>query len=234
MSEQTTCCDVASVRALGAGGDSMSPEETTPGPSTAAACDEELVRRARAGDRTAFESLVGRYQERVYRLSYRLTSSKADAEEVVQETFMRAYSRLVGFRGKASFSTWLYTITTNTARVLHRGRVRHPTEPLDPYLPRFDLEGRLAGSVDLPGAAATDELLDRRRLARLAREALTRLPERYRVPFVLRDLEEVPTAEVAAILGLSHALVRQRVHRARLMLRGYLNHLSGGRPSRKR
>lgn len=207
----------------------MSLEEGVRGPSESSD-DEELVRRARAGDRAAFGSLVSRYQDRVYRLSYRLTASTADAEEVVQETFLRAYRRLGGFRGEAKFSTWLFRIATNTARVLHRGRMRHPTEPIDDHLPRFDRQGRHAGAMDHPGGTNADDLLDRRRLARRAREALARLPERYRVPFVLRDLEEMPAAEVAATLGISPVLVRQRVHRARLMLRVWLSRFPGSRP----
>jgi RNA polymerase sigma-70 factor (ECF subfamily) len=166
----------------------------------------------------------------VYRLACRLTHNPADAEEVLQETFLRAYRRLGTFRGEAKFSTWLYRIATNAARMLYRGRARHPTEALDAYLPRFDAQGRHARDADHARAAGADEILDRDRLARHAKEALGRLPERYRAPFVLRDLEEIPTAEVAAVLGVSRDVVRQRVHRARLMLRGYLSHLVGVEP----
>src|SRR5262249_21031015 len=111
-----------------------------------------------------------------------------------------------------------------------RGRARHPTEPLDHYLPRFDRQGRHASDADHARAAGADEILDRKRPAQKAQAALGRLPERYRTPFVLRDLEEMPAAEVAEVLGVSKALVRQRVHRARLMLRGYLSHLVGVEP----
>jgi len=192
--------------------------------------DAVLARRAREGDRTAFEALVVSYQEQVYRLARRLTRTPADAEEVVQETFLHAYRRLGTFRGEAKFSTWLYRIATNAARMQHRGRARHPTEPLDAYLPRFDATGTHARDADHGRAASADEILDRRRLAEHARKALGRLPERYRTPFVLRDLEEMPTAEVSAVLGVSNDVVRQRVHRARLMLRGYLSHLVGVEP----
>ena len=188
------------------------------------------MRRAVAGDRPAFETLVDRHQDLVYRLAHRLTGSSEDAEEIVQETFLSAYRRLGTFRGEARFSTWLCGIATNAVRMLRRGRSRHPAEPLDDYLPGFDREGRHARDVDHARAADAEEILDRARLARHAHEALQRLPDRYRTPFVLRDLEEMPTAEVAAILGLTGALVRQRVHRARLMLRGYMSHLVGVEP----
>jgi len=195
-----------------------------------AGSDAVLARQARLGDRAAFEVLVERHQERVYRLARRLTGSSADAEEVVQETFLRAHRRLGGFRGEAEFSTWLYRIATNASRMLLRGKRRRPTEPLDDYLPRFDGQGRHAGDVDHARAADADELIDRARLAKHAWGALQRLPETYRTPFVLRDLEELPTAEVAEVLRITPQLVRQRVHRARLMLRGFLSHLVGGQP----
>ena len=192
--------------------------------------DEELARRVLAGDTDAFETLVSRHQKQVYHLACRLTRNQADAEEVLQDTFLCAYRRLGGFREDAKFSTWLYRIATNAARMLHRGRARHPTEPLDEYLPRFDGQGRHARDVDHARAADAEEILDRKRLARHAKGALERLPERYRIPFVLRDLEEMPTAEVASVLGMTDEAVRQRVHRARLMLRGYLSHLVGVEP----
>jgi len=178
----------------------------------------------------AFEGLVLRYQDRVYRLARRLTGNTHDAEEVVQDAFLRAFRGLARFRGDARFSTWLYRITTTTALMLRRGRARRKTEPLDAYLPRFDRTGRHACDVDHGRAARADEILDRQRLARGADEALRRLPDLYRVPFVLRDLEEMPAPEVAAVLGLTPATVRQRVHRARLLLRGYLSHLVGVEP----
>jgi RNA polymerase sigma-70 factor (ECF subfamily) len=198
--------------------------------SIIAPSDEALARRAVQGDHEAFRSLMERHQERVYRLARRLTGSSADAEEALQETFLSAYRRLGGFRGEAKFSTWLYRIATNAARMQNRGRARHPTEPLEPYLPRFDRHGTHARDADHARAADAEEILDRGRLARRAKEALERLPESYRTPFVLRDLEEMPTAEVAEVLGVSCELVRQRVHRARLMLRGYLSHLVGVEP----
>jgi RNA polymerase sigma-70 factor (ECF subfamily) len=173
---------------------------------------------------------VARYQAKVYRLARRLTGNAADAEEALQDTFLQVYRKLPGFRAEARFSTWLYRVATNAALMRRRGRRRQRTEPLEDYLPRFDRAGRHAREVDHGRAARADELIDRSRLAAHARAALGRLPERYRTPFVLRDLEEMPTAEVARVLGMTEAAVRQRVHRARLMMRGYLGHLVGGEP----
>jgi RNA polymerase sigma-70 factor (ECF subfamily) len=188
------------------------------------------VRRAAAGDGRAFEELVARHQDHVYRLARRLTADRADAEEAVQDTFLRVHRRLHTFRGEARFTTWLYRVATNAALMRRRRQARRAAEPLDRYLPAFDTEGRHARDVDHARAARADELLDQDRLARRVRAALDRLPALYRTPVVLRDLEELPTAEVASVLGLTPATVRQRVHRARLMMRGYLSHLVGVEP----
>jgi RNA polymerase sigma-70 factor (ECF subfamily) len=198
--------------------------------SAAESSDETLAALAAGGDDFAFELLVARYQRRVFRLACRLTSD-TDAPDILQETFLQAYRALGTFRGDARFGTWLYRIATNACLMHRRARARRPTDSLEAFLPRFDDRGRHAGTpAELQLASRADELLDRRTLAAKAREAIARLPDLYRDAFVLRDLEEMPTAEVAAVLGVDPAAVRQRVHRARLMLRGYLSDLVGVKP----
>lgn len=188
--------------------------------------DEELAALAAAGDGVAFETLVTRYQARVFRLACRLVGNEADAPDVMQETFLQVHRGLPGFRGESRFSTWLFRIATNAALMLRRTRARRPAESLEQFLPEFDGDGRHAPEpADFEAAARADELLDRSVLAQRAREGVERLPEPYRAAFVLRDLEELETADVATLLGLEPAAVRQRVHRARLMLRGYLGEL---------
>lgn len=188
--------------------------------------DEELAARAAAGDAAAFETLVSRHEGRVYRLAYRLTGSDADAQDVLQDAFLAAYRGLASFRGTARFSTWLYRIATNAALMHRRARRRRPTESLEEFLPRFDENGQHAPeAAELGAASRIDDLLDGKLLAEKVRAALERLPDLYREAFVLRDLEELDTGEVADLLGVDAATVRQRVHRARLMLRGYLSHL---------
>jgi RNA polymerase sigma-70 factor (ECF subfamily) len=195
----------------------------------AGASDEDLATLAATGDTAAFETLVSRYQGRMYRLACRLTGSEADAPDVLQEAFLAAYRGLGSFRGTSRFSTWLYRVATNAALMHRRRQTRRKTEPLDDYLPRFGERGEHAAEpAELRLASHADEILDRKRLAERAHEALARLPEIYRDAFVLRDLEELPTDEVAELLGIESAAVRQRVHRARLMLRGYLVSLAGG------
>jgi RNA polymerase sigma-70 factor (ECF subfamily) len=192
--------------------------------------DETLAERAAAGDDPAFEALVGRYQARVFRLACRLTSD-TDAPDVLQETFLQVYRHLASFRGDSRFATWLYRIASNAALMHRRAKARRPGEPRDIFLPRFDAAGWHASApAELQVAAHADELLDRQYLAAKAREVLHRLPDLYRDAFVLRDLEEMSTADVAQALGVEPATVRQRVHRARLMLRGFLGDLAGVKP----
>jgi RNA polymerase sigma-70 factor (ECF subfamily) len=173
---------------------------------------------------------VGRYQARIYRLACRLTSD-TDAPDVMQEAFLQVHRHLPTFRGESQLGTWLYRIATNAALMHRRARRRRPAESLEVFLPRFDARGRhTATPAELQVASRADELLDRQVLAGKARDGLTRLPGLYRDAFVLRDLEELSTADVAQALGVEPATVRQRVHRARLMLRGYLSDLVGVKP----
>jgi len=193
--------------------------------------DEDLAARAAAGDASAFEELVTRYQNRVYRLACRLTGRDSDALDVLQDTFLQVFRHLASFRGDARFSTWLYRIATNVALMHQRTWARHPAESLEDFLPRFDGSNTHRQTPEeLQVASRVEELLNHEMLAARVREAVERLPELYRVAFVLRDLEEVPTEDVAVILGVEPAAVRQRVHRARLMLRGFLSDLAGVRP----
>ena len=195
--------------------------------STSEPSDEMLAAQAAAGNDSAFEMIVDRFQARIFRLACRLTS-ETDAPDVLQETFLQAYRHLPSFRGESQFGTWLYRIATNAALMHRRASSRRPSEPLDTFLPRFDDQGKHAATpAELQVAARADELLDRQFLASKAREMLARLPDIYRDAFVLKDLEEMSTADVAGALDIEPAAVRQRVHRARLMLRGYLSDLVG-------
>lgn len=189
--------------------------------------DETLAARAAAGDTSAFETIVTRYQTRVFRLACRLTS-ETDAPDVLQDTFLQIYRHLSSFRGHSQFRTWVYRITMNAALMHRRAARRRPADSLEKFLPQFDGDGTHAATpAELRVVSKADEHIDRQTLAEKARDAITRLPDIYRDAFVLRDLEEMPTAHVANALGIDPATVRQRVHRARLMLRGYLSHLLG-------
>jgi len=191
--------------------------------------DRQLVERARAGSSDAFAELVRRNTRAIYRVALRLSGNPSDAEEILQETFLQLHRTLDAFRGEARVSTWLYRIAVNAALMYLRRQKRHQAERLDDHLPRYDERGRLARlDVDYSVAARADRVVEARELASAALDALASLPEVYRMPFVLRDLEELGTEETAEILGVSVGLVRQRVHRARLALRARLSALAGG------
>jgi RNA polymerase sigma-70 factor (ECF subfamily) len=191
------------------------------------ATDEALASRAALGDNQAFDEITIRYQDRVYRLACRLVGND-DAADVMQEGFLAVFRNISSFRHESRFSTWLYRIITNAALMHRRASTRRPVESLESFLPEFDASGRhRQAPAELQVATRIEELLDQRFLAEQAMAALDRLSDLYRSAFVLRDLEGLSTSEVAEVLGAEPAAVRQRVHRARLMLRGYLSALAG-------
>lgn len=191
--------------------------------------DEELVEKARNGDEDCFEKLVLRYKDKVYRIAYRLSRNSHEAEDILQKTFLQVYQRLETFRGEAKFSTWLHRVAMNIALMHQRTARRHPVESLEQYLPRYNSDDRLARlDFDYGRVARADELMEKEELAKTAREAIDRLPEDYQFVLVLHDLEDLSTSEVARVLEIEEGAVRTRLHRARLMLRGYLGHLLGG------
>jgi RNA polymerase sigma-70 factor (ECF subfamily) len=193
--------------------------------------DERLAASAAAGDASAFDVLVRRYQARAYGLAHRLLGRDGEPEDAVQEAFLQVLRGLPGFRSESRFSTWLFRVVTNAALMQRRSRARRPSESLESFQPRFDENGLHARTpAELSAPLHLEEQLDRQALAERAAAGLDRLPDAYRTPFILRDLEELPTAEVAALLDLEPATVRQRVHRARLMIREYLATLAVEKP----
>jgi RNA polymerase sigma-70 factor (ECF subfamily) len=190
--------------------------------------DEELVTQVRGGASEAFAALVGRHAPAIYRLALRMTASRADAEEVVQETFLQVHRKLASYRGDAPFARWVHAVGTNAALMTLRAHRRDPVVLLPEQLPPFDEGGTLARlDLDYSVASRAEELVERRELARAALEALGALPDAYRVPFVLRDLEGLDATEIAGTLGITPELVRQRVHRARLAIKRHLDTLVG-------
>jgi RNA polymerase sigma-70 factor, ECF subfamily len=194
--------------------------------------DLELIAAAKEGKAPAFAQLVRRHSRLVFRIALRVTGNASDAEEVMQDVFLQVHRKLEAFRGEAKFSTWLYSIVINAALMHLRARRGRALEQLlDEGVPEFDETGRHRRiDVDLSTAARADELVEHRQLARAALEFVGSLPELYRLPFVLRDLEGMESEEVAALLGIEVAALRQRLHRARLILRERLNQLIGAKP----
>jgi RNA polymerase sigma-70 factor (ECF subfamily) len=202
-----------------------------PSPTIEGSSDEQLVARLRAGDDAAFDQLVSRYQDKVYGLALRLSGNASDAEEILQDAFLQVYRKIGQFRSEAKFSTWLYRIATNSALMHRRSNKRHIAEPLDDYLPKFSDEGHIdfAANAGLDLADRADDLLERKEIAEKTLAAVARLSDTYRETFVLRDIEGLSTEEVSEILGIDPGVVRTRLHRARLMMRGFLGELVGAK-----
>jgi len=173
--------------------------------------EDALVARLRQGDHRAFEELVIAYQHRVFGVALRMLGNRAEAEEIAQETFLRAHRALPEFRGDARLHTWLYAIASRLC--LNR------LASADRRLVRGDDDALAAAPADEPSAAAR---LERAELDAAVREAIAALPEERRIVVVLRDLEGLSYDEIGDVLDLEPGTVRSRLHRARLDLKAKL------------
>jgi RNA polymerase sigma-70 factor (ECF subfamily) len=186
--------------------------------------DEELIREAKSGDRSAFTSLVKRYEETVFRFSLKLCRDREKAEETLQDTFINVYRKLGSFDGKSKFSTWLYTIVANNCLMKRRKRklqgLEEPLELLDN--PVASPDGKFAHQIVRWEDSPADILLGKE-LRRLLDEAILRLPEIYRAVFVLRDVEGKSNEETAEVLNISREAAKSRLRRARAFLREQLD-----------
>jgi RNA polymerase sigma-70 factor, ECF subfamily len=186
--------------------------------------DEELIREAKSGDKSAFTSLVKRYEETVFRFSLKLCRDKDRAEEALQDTFINVYRKLGSFDGKAKFSTWLYTIVANNCLMKRRKRklqgLEEPLELLD--TPATSRDGKFAHQVIRWEDSPADILLGKE-LRRLLDEAIMKLPEIYRAVFILRDVEGKSNEETAKVLNISQEAAKSRLRRARAFLREQLD-----------
>ena len=181
--------------------------------------DEQLIAVAATGEFDAFQELVGRFQERVYGLALRITRNQADAEDVTQQTFLSLIEKVTSFRGESAAANWILRIATNHALKLLRKRRGQPTVSWDE-----SGEEESYGSLPHPNFIAqwkeTPEVLALRAEVREQIDtALSRLDDKYRLVFVLRDIEGLSVRETAEALDISESNVKIRLLRARLMLR---------------
>jgi RNA polymerase sigma-70 factor, ECF subfamily len=195
--------------------------------------DRALVEQAKGGDFAAMESLLVKYERQVYGIARRIVVQHQDAEEVAQQTFLSVIEHLGEFREESRFRTWLLRIATNHALALLRKRAVRAGPSLDDH----DTGDDTYEDIPRPQFIAMwretpEEIAVRRETRRLVDEALTELNEKYRVVFVLRDIEELSTRETAAALGLTEEAVKVRLLRARLMLREKLTRLFGDEQTR--
>jgi RNA polymerase sigma-70 factor (ECF subfamily) len=181
--------------------------------------DRDLVEALRLREPSATETLVMRFGDRAYRLAIRITGNGQDAEEVVQDAFWTVVRKIDTFRGESAFGSWLYRIVANAAYQKLRGRPsRRLDVSLDEVLPLFDESGRhIAAAADWSPRVEDPRIQVELRTALTA--AIDELPATYRMVLVLRDVEGQSNAEIAGALGLTIAVVKTRVHRARLFLR---------------
>jgi RNA polymerase sigma-70 factor (ECF subfamily) len=196
----------------------MAHSELEPRPPFPPQSDEQVLARVRAGDTALFELLMRRHNQQLYRAARAIVRDDAEAEDVVQQAYLQAFAHLDQFAGSARLSTWLTSIAVHEALARRRRAARAP-------LALVECADEVADVSD--GAADPEASLDRRELARLLERTIDALPEIYRTVLVLRDVQELDTAETAAILGLSTEAVRVRLFRARQLARTELLERTG-------
>jgi RNA polymerase sigma-70 factor (ECF subfamily) len=174
--------------------------------------DEEVVERVLGGDKSLFEILMRRYNQRLYRVARSILGNDAEAEDVMQDAYVRAYIHLSQFDGRAKFSTWLTRIAVHES--LARLRLRRRLVGIDSFTETDEVNMTFASDAPSPAQEALTETL------RMVLEAaVNSLPEIYRSVFMLRDVEGMSTLETAESLDISEEVVKVRLHRARARLR---------------
>jgi RNA polymerase sigma-70 factor, ECF subfamily len=178
---------------------------------------------AEAPDGTALtpESVFRDYAPRIYHLARRLLGNDADAEDVTQDVLLQVVRKLDTFRGEAAFPTWLHRVTVNAALAFRRKRAAREEHRTRDPLEHFDADGLHSAPVKR-WTIRPDQFALEDEQKRAIEKAIARLPEMYRDVFVLADVEQLPNARIAEILGLGLPAVKSRLHRARLMMRDLL------------
>jgi RNA polymerase sigma-70 factor, ECF subfamily len=198
----------------------LNPVARRPLPSQVVKDDESvLVAAAKAGDISAFETLVGRYERKIFRLTQNITQNREDAEDAMQEAFLKAYEHLQAFEGNSRFYTWLVRIAVNQALMKLRKR-RPNVVSLDEEVDTG--EDMVPREVEDWGPSPADRYAQTE-LSEILTKVIGELDPSFRIVFQLRDIEELSTEETAEALGLSVPAVKSRLLRARLKLRQTLN-----------
>ena len=214
------------------GNPSSPPSDPSPAPPSTSSTtfdtlsDEELVQHARKGSLEAFETLMRRYEDRVYQLAVRILHDVHEAEDVTQQTFLNILEHLDDFRGDSSFAGWLFRIATNAALKVLRKRRGLDTITWDEETRDEERHETLASFKPTriaPWQRSPEELVQNRELLELLEKALAELDEKHRIVFLLRDVEGLSIKETAEALGISEANVKVRLLRARLQLRERLS-----------
>jgi RNA polymerase sigma-70 factor (ECF subfamily) len=194
--------------------------------------DRQLIARLQAGDESAVQELAEHYSSRIYQLALRHMKNREDAEEVTQDVLMKVYRKIGAFRGDSALSSWIYRITFNTSmsRLRNTRLVRAADAELDRAIAMQDADAdeRRAPRQPADWSRLPDEELLRAQLRQAVNQAIAELPEIYRAPVVLRDIEGLTTEEASSRLKLKDQTLKSRLHRGRLMLRDRLRAFTTG------
>lgn len=191
------------------------------GYDTHAAGECQLVERAKSGDQSAFRAIMEQNNRRLYRVARTVMKDDAEAEDVVQETYLRAFSNLATFRGESSLTTWLTRIALNEA--LGRKRKQRPTVTLESVEAAEEASAQIIQFPAMNTEPDPERTAAQHEIRRLLERAMDGLPEPFRLVFVLRDVEEMSIEEAASQLGIRPETVKTRLHRARRLLRQSLD-----------
>lgn len=186
--------------------------------------ERELIKRAQTGDFEAFTALVNDNKSRIYALALKMTANAQDAEDIVQETFLKAVDKIDQFRGESAFGTWLYAIALNQARAHLAKAKQADLKPIEQYLPtRSESEMHAGKNPQLFDWKDPHQKMENDQLRAIIDEGIAGLPVKYREAFLLRYHEELSIKEIAKIINESVASTKSRVLRARLALRDHIS-----------
>ena len=181
-----------------------------------ASTDEELVARSRGGDLDSFNQLVLRWERPIYALAYRVIGREEDARDVAQETFLRAFRALSGFKGQAKFSSWLYRITLNLCRDWIRRERRTPIAQAPEGVDLVELASESAPSESI------EDLVARREIGRAVARAMAELPDEQRTAIILKEYHGLTFQEIADLLDCPLSTVKTRLYQGLTVLRKQL------------
>lgn len=183
--------------------------------------DNELVDLIKGKkDYSAFEEIVERYSPKAMRLALKITRNREDAQDVLQDTFVSVYKNIDSFRGDSALSSWIYRICTNFALMKLRGRKHEGQSDSIDENPNMDIEKLSEHShMENDWSEKAEKLLLKKELREKIDKAIDKLPDEYRIVFIMKDIEDMSNEEIASRLGLSIPAVKSRLHRARLFLR---------------
>jgi RNA polymerase sigma-70 factor (ECF subfamily) len=182
--------------------------------------DEELVARSRTGDMDSFNQLILRWERPIYALAYRVIGQEEDARDVAQETFLRAFRALPGFKGQAKFSSWIYRIALNLCRDWIRRKRRTPVSQMPEDIDLADLASEREPSESV------EDLVARRELSAMVEEAMAILPEEQRTAVILKEYHGMTFQEIADLQGCPLSTVKTRLYQGLSVLRKHLKEKS--------